>query len=85
MCQFAIRHTTTPDAIYSRAQNAIRSAGGTLEGNTETGTFNLPVFGSAIVGRYRTTPEAIEIEITDKPFLVTCGLIQQQLEQRLGG
>ena len=55
-----------------------------MDGTLEEGSFSLPVFGSAIVGRYRTTPKAIEIEITDKPFLVTCGLIQQQLEMRLG-
>ena len=85
MCQFSFAHTTTPEAMYSRALNAIRSAGGTLEGTAESGSFNLPVFGSAIIGRYRTTAESIEIEITDKPFLVGCGIIQQQLEKQLAG
>lgn len=85
MCQFAIAHTLTPDAIYARAQKAIGGMGGTLTGTPAAGSFRLSVFGAAIVGNYTTTESAIEIEITDKPFMVGCGMIQQQLEKALAG
>ncbi len=85
MCQFSIAHTTTPETMYARAQAAMRSAGGTLDGTTEAGGFNLPVFGAAIVGTYRTSADAIVIEITDKPFLIGCGIIEEQLRKKLGG
>ena len=83
MCQFAIAHTTTPDAIYARAQQAIGGMGGTLTGSPAVGSFRLSVFGASIVGNYATTDTAIEIEITEKPFLVGCGVIQAQLEKAL--
>ena len=85
MCQFAIAHTTTPTAIYERAQKAIGGMGGTLIGSPAAGSFRLSVFGAAIVGNYATTDTAIEIEITEKPFMVGCGIIQSQLEKALGG
>lgn len=83
MCQFAIAHTTTPAAIYARAAKAIGGMGGTLTGSPAAGDFRLSVFGATIVGNYATTDTAIEIEITEKPFLVGCGMIQAQLEKAL--
>ncbi len=85
MCQFAIAHTTTPEALFARAQQAIGGMGGTVTGSAAAGSFRLSVFGASIVGNYATTDSAIEIEITEKPFLVGCGVIQQQLEKALAG
>ncbi len=83
MCQFAIAHTTTPAALFARAQKAIGGMGGVMTGSAEAGEFRLSVFGAAIVGSYATSDTAIEITITEKPFLVGCGVIQQQLEKAL--
>lgn len=85
MCQFSIAHTTTPEALFARAQQAIGGMGGTVTGSPESGSFRLSVFGAAIVGTFATTDTAIAIEITEKPFMVGCGVIQAQLEKALGG
>jgi hypothetical protein len=85
MCQFSIAHTTTPEALYARAQKAIGGMGGTVTGSPAAGEFRLSVFGASIVGNYTATDTAINIEITEKPFMVGCGVIQAQLEKALGG
>ncbi len=84
MCQFTIAHSATPEALFARAQKAIGGMGGTVMGSPAAGEFRLSVFGAAIVGTYAATETAIHIEITEKPFLVGCGIIQQQLEKALG-
>ncbi len=85
MCQFAIAHTTTPEALFARAQQAIGGMGGTVMGSPEAGSFRLSVFGASIVGNFVATDTAIQIEITEKPFMVGCGVIQAQLEKALAG
>lgn len=84
MCQFTIAHSSTPEALYDRAQKAIGGMGGTFSGSPQAGEFRLSVFGAAIVGTYAATDSALHVEITEKPFLVGCGVIQQQLEKALG-
>lgn len=61
----------------------MQSQGGTFEGDTSAGNFQVSVFGSTITGSYTVVGQDMTILIEDKPFLIPCSTIEGFLRNQL--
>ena len=68
------------ERMLKKAQSEIESKGGTFSGTTKSGRISV----SGVNGSYLVTSDAIEITITDKPFLATEGMIKSEIKKALG-
>jgi hypothetical protein len=82
-CDFSIPFTGDPAAVLAKAKNAVQSQGGNFNGDADTGEFNVSVFGNKIVGNYTVSGQTLNINITDKPFMVPCNAIESFLKGQL--
>ncbi|HZH38249.1 MAG TPA: hypothetical protein VEX65_13280 [Flavisolibacter sp.] len=82
-CDFSIPFTGDPAAVLAKAKNAVQSQGGNFNGDADTGEFNVSVFGNKIVGNYTVNGQTLNINITDKPFMVPCNAIESFLKGQL--
>lgn len=71
------------EVILQKAKAAVESQGGNFSGDTQSGSFDVTVFGNTISGRYEVLNKQLEISITDKPMLVSCGMIESYLRGQL--
>lgn len=83
-CKFIIPYTGSAEETLSRAKSLMQSQGGTFEGDTTGGNFQVSVFGSTITGSYTVAGQDMTIIIEDKPFLVPCSTIEGFLRNQLG-
>lgn len=81
-CNFSFPFTGTAGEVHSRAKAAVEKQGGIFEGDTQSGSFSLQVFGK-ITGRYEIVGGTIEITIEDKPMMIPCSAIENVLQSQL--
>jgi hypothetical protein len=79
-CSFSIPVTGSPDALLNKARSAVQGQGGTFNGDSNTGNFKVTVFGNTIAGNYTVAGGNMNIVITDKPFMLSCGMIESYLK-----
>jgi len=82
-CNFSIAQTQPIEQLIDKAKNAIVSAKGTFEGDMEKGKFALSTPVGKIEGNYKVQPDSIVFEITDKPMMLACSMIENQLKKYL--
>jgi hypothetical protein len=82
-CDFSIPFSGDAEAILAKARSAVQSQGGDFTGDTSSGDFNVSVFGNRIVGNYAVNGQTLNINITDKPFMVPCSAIESFLKGQL--
>lgn len=82
-CTFTIPFTGSAEETLSRAKSLMQSQGGTFEGDTSGGNFQVSVFGSTIAGSYTVAGQDLSIVIEDKPFLIPCSTIEGFLRNHL--
>ncbi len=82
-CNFTIPFTKDTTEILDKAKKTVESQGGSFTGDTTAGNFNVSVFGNTIVGTYVVEGQSLNIDITDKPFLVPCSMIEGFLKGQL--
>jgi len=80
---FDISFTQSPKEVLAGAKSAIKGAKGHLEGDTSSGTFNVPVGIGDIEGKYTIAGSVIKIEIVKKPLLVSNKAIEKKLRSYL--
>ena len=83
-CNFSIPFEGTADEVKTKAETAIKNAGGIFEGDSMAGKFSLPTPLGEIKGSYvmnNTSP--ITVDISDKPLFVPCNQIEAQLNKYL--
>ena len=78
-CNFSIQFHVSADEVASRARNAIGNAGGTFQGDANSGIFDVSTPVGAIRGNYVIENPVIHVTITSKPFFVSCNMIEKQL------
>jgi hypothetical protein len=83
-CNFSVDSAQPVAQLIDKAKKAIASAGGTFDGNTEKGNYSIPTPLGKITGAYTVNGNVIAFEITDKPFLVGCSKIEDELKKYLG-
>lgn len=82
-CNFKIAFTAPVEEINAKAKKFIEGQGGTLTGDLQSGSFKLSVFGNDIAGNYTVEGNEMAIEITEKPFLIPCNMIESALKSQL--
>lgn len=82
-CNFNIEFDEPKEQLVDRAKTGITSKGGTFEGDTENGWFSMPSPAGKIVAVYKVNGNMINFEITDKPLIVGCDRIENELRKRL--
>lgn len=82
-CNFTIETTEPIAQLIAKAQSAINSKGGSFKGDTVGGNYSLNTPLGAVAGKYGVSGNKINFEITDKPLLVGCGLIEGELRKYL--
>ena len=82
-CDFSIPFTGNAETILGKAKTAVQSQGGNFDGDTNSGEFNVAVFGNKIVGSYAVNGQTLNINITAKPFMVPCSAIESFLKGQL--
>lgn len=83
-CNFSIPFSGDPQQVLSKARSAVQGQGGTLTGDDNNGQFHLSVFGSTIAGQYSVVGNELQIQVTDKPFMIPCSTIEGFLSKQLG-
>ncbi|MEO6949203.1 MAG: hypothetical protein ABI123_06215 [Ginsengibacter sp.] len=82
-CKFNLSFNETPENAVAKAKAAVESQNGTLNGDTNSGDFDVNVFGNNIKGNYIVSGQNLQIEITDKPFFVPCSMIESYLLKQI--
>jgi hypothetical protein len=82
-CKFIIPLAGSPEDTLNKARSMMQSQGGSFEGDTSAGHFQVSVFGSTIAGSYTVVGQDMTIVIEDKPFLVPCSTIEGFLRNQL--
>ena len=82
-CDFSIPFSGSPEAILAKARSAVQNQGGNFDGDANSGEFNVSVLGNKIVGNYTVSGQTLNINITDKPFMVPCNAIESFLKGQL--
>lgn len=82
-CDFSIPFSGDANVVLAKAKTAVQSQGGNFNGDTNSGAFNVSVFGNKIEGNYTVSEQMMNITITDKPFMVPCSAIESYLKGQL--
>lgn len=83
-CLFSITYTQPKEVLVDKLGNAVLSAGGKFAGTINNGTFegNTPI--GSFKGSYTVLGDIISVEIEKKPFLLSCGRIESEINKYLG-
>jgi hypothetical protein len=85
MCNFSINYPKPKDQLVSQLKAAILSQGNAqFEGDNTRGAFGFTAMGFDIAGNYDIIGDMINVNITDKPFLVSCSRIESEIRKYLG-
>lgn len=85
MCNFSINYPKPKDQLVSHLKAAILSQGNAqFEGDNTRGAFAFTAMGFNIAGSYAIIEDVIDVNITDKPFLVSCSRIESEIRKYLG-
>jgi hypothetical protein len=82
-CHFEIDFPESVHELLATAKSSIKAAHGTLTGDTSEGKFTVPVGIGDIEGTYTLTEGVITIDITKKPLLISCKVIEAKVRSFL--
>lgn len=79
-CTYNFKIPSDPEGIIEMVRPMIVAAGGTVTGETAITAFSIPT----VIGRFDgictvLDPEQVNIVVTDKPDLISCKVIRDQL------
>jgi hypothetical protein len=83
-CNFKIPFTGSSEEVFRKAQKAVQSQNGNFTGDNNNGEFEVTVFGNTIAGAYTFVGNEMDVIITSKPFLLSCGMIENYLKSQIG-
>jgi hypothetical protein len=81
MCSFNIPFSGAADSLLQRARHEITRAGGSMNGDDLAGTFQAKTPIGSIQGNYLVQGQLMVMNITKKPFILSCKKIQRELEK----
>lgn len=82
-CNFNINFNGAIEATVDRARRVIENQNGIFNGDTNSGNFEVTLFGNTLKGNYTVEGQALSLEITDKPFFVPCSTIESFLLKQI--
>jgi len=75
--------TQDAESLVSKIRNWIEQEGGTFSGDTNSGCIVIKTFMGTVKGHYVVNGNDCELEITEKPFLVSNGIIESTIKDAL--
>ncbi|MES2591996.1 MAG: hypothetical protein V4608_08935 [Bacteroidota bacterium] len=78
MCKFSLPYSGSSAELILKVKTEINKAGGQFEEHKRTFSFKTPV--GEIVGSFVLETSAIKISIEQKPFLVSCRKIEDEMK-----
>jgi len=82
-CSFKFNIDSNPVDIVDKVKSKIENEGGSFTGDENEGNFNLPTPVGGIEGNYSVGDNDLKIDITKKPMMLPCSMIESELEKRL--
>ena len=82
-CNISIDFNGDPDQLIITAEQAISGAGGSFAGNNSEGNFAINSPLGKVSGTYTVLGQSFNINISDKPFLVSCSKIEEELRKQI--
>ncbi|MFC2119475.1 hypothetical protein ACFLQ4_00240 [Bacteroidota bacterium] len=82
-CSFNFNLESNPAEIINKVKLKIENEGGSFSGDESEGNFNLPTPVGSIEGNYSVNTNELKIDITKKPMMLPCSMIESELEKRL--
>ncbi len=82
-CSFKFNIESNPAEMINNVKSKIESEGGSFTGDEKEGNFNLPTPVGAIEGTYSVNDNELKIDITKKPKMLPCSMIESELKKRL--
>ncbi len=82
-CDFSIAFSDNAESVLAKAKKAVEGQGGAFNGNEDSGNFTVSVFGNKIIGNYTVSGQTLNVQITDKPFMVPCSAIEGFLKNQV--
>lgn len=80
-CNFTFEYTKPKTEMVSKLETAILGQHGSFQGDEAGGEFSFSAMGFSFRGNYTIIGDQIAVEITDKPFLVSCGKIESEIKK----
>lgn len=80
-CSFQFQFPMSAEELIRKVGQAIRRAGGELDGDGQSGFYTVPTPVGTIEGSYAVKDQTIHIDVLDKPIYVPCALIEKTLHQ----
>ena len=81
-CNFSIPFSGEAGIILEKAKAAIEGQQGVFTGDSNSGNFEVTVFGNMIRGTYLVIGQDLDITITKKPFIIPCSTIEGLLRSK---
>jgi hypothetical protein len=81
-CSFSIPFDGDPGSLITTARTAITEAGGRFSGDNASGEFSLSLIGT-LKGSYSVEGQSLNIVISKKPAILSCGRIEKELKKYL--
>lgn len=82
-CNFTIPFTKSVTEVLEKAKKTVEAQNGNFTGDEQKGNFDVSIFGNTVVGSYEVMNQELNIDITEKPFLVPCNMIENFLKSQL--
>ena len=81
-CSFDVNFSGTAQQLLDKAKSATQSYG-SLNGDTSGGAFNVSALGISIKGNYTISGNTASINVTDKPFFLSCDTIKRYIDSKI--
>lgn len=84
MCNFPIEYPRPKDEMVVQLKAAIESqTNGIFQGDTSSGSFSFTAKGFDLAGSYSIRGDIIDVNISKKPWLLSCGKIESEIRKYL--
>jgi hypothetical protein len=80
-CEFTLPGEGDINALLARARSAIEQNHGTFDGDPNQGSFTGSTFVGKVAGTYLVQGSDIRVQITEKPFMLSCSQIESALRE----
>lgn len=80
-CNISINFNGSSEVLIGQAEQAITGVGGTFSGDQLSGNFTISSPIGKVSGNYSVEDQTFSIAITDKPFLLSCNRIEDELRK----
>ncbi len=80
-CNFRLYIYGEVEDFIKRVKKELKNVGGMFTGNSNSGSISISTSVGKIRGYYKISGNDIEIEITEKPFLASCGMIESKIKE----